>query len=392
MLRAALTSRSWVAPQGQRPLPHVQRHPVADGPARRTHLRRREPAVDHDQVAAVPLALVLHHGPQLPPARVGDGAGQAVVAEHVADLQVLDHDRLVLADESSRELVQVVTAAVGDPGVHPGHPPAGLLPVRRPALRAGVRALRPREPDAVGPLVARVGDLLPGGQGDQGGDARVDPDHGIGGRAVLDGDLAQQRHVPAARAVAGHGHGRGLGPVRQWARPADVERLGHLRQRQRAVPVAERRARVFGRRPRSPLGLERRVLRPLLPEVRERALQVPQCLLQRHAGHLAEVGPFGVALPRGQHRRRLDVGHAALLGVPRLGASFQRQVVNLPHAPERPVQLLGLLIGRIEAVLERPLHHPPRHSSHGSSSPCDAPGYPTERAASSRRERRGIRR
>ena len=137
MLRAAFTSRSWVAPQR-----HVHSRtpsgiPSRSGPAHRAHLRRGEPAVDHDQVAAVPPALVLHHAPQLPPARVADGAGQGVVAEHVPDLQVLDHDRLVLADEPSRQLVQMVTAAVGDPGVHLGGLPAGLLPVRRPLAACG---------------------------------------------------------------------------------------------------------------------------------------------------------------------------------------------------------------------------------------------------------------
>jgi hypothetical protein len=84
-----------------------------------------------------------------------------VVADHVPDAQVLDHDRLVVADEPGRELVQEVFAAVGDPGVDPGDLDAGLVPVRGALLGAGQPPLRPCEPVPVAALLPGVGDLLP---------------------------------------------------------------------------------------------------------------------------------------------------------------------------------------------------------------------------------------
>ena len=155
-----------------------------------------------------------------------------------------------------------------------------------------------------------------------------------------------------------------------------------------STPSRKRNAdRVYSADAATPLtGLEPRVPGPFLPERRKRALQVPQALLQRHRRHLAEERQLRITLPRGEHRRRLDVGHAALLAVPRRRAGFQRQVVDLPHAAEGPVQLLGLLVGRVEAVLERPLQHPPRHASHSSTSPCEAPVHPTKRRASPQRD------
>ncbi|MCP2236382.1 hypothetical protein LY41_002201 [Prauserella halophila] len=62
----------------------------------------------------------------------------------------------------------------------------------------------------------------------------------------------------------------------------------------------QQRARLLPR-------LEPRIPRPLTEEVRERALQMPQRLLQRHAGHLAEEGEFVGLLPPGERRRRLHV-------------------------------------------------------------------------------------
>ena len=165
---AAFTSRSWVAPQR-----HVQVRTFSGIPSRRAP-QAEQSLEDGNQrsttIRSRPYQAALYSSMprQLPPGRVADGAGKRVVLDHVADGQVLDHDRLVFANEPSGQLVQVVPAPVGDPGVHPGDLAPGLVPVRR-ALRllAGQQALRPGEPGTVAALVPRVGDLLPGGQRDQ---------------------------------------------------------------------------------------------------------------------------------------------------------------------------------------------------------------------------------
>src|SRR2546430_15581346 len=54
------------------------RQPVS---ARRAGLGRWVPAVDDDQAAAVPLALVLQLAAEFAPAAAGDGAGEVMVAD-----------------------------------------------------------------------------------------------------------------------------------------------------------------------------------------------------------------------------------------------------------------------------------------------------------------------
>src|SRR5690606_12294399 len=101
-------------PAVARPGADVQRHPVPQGAAGGAQFGGGEPAVDRDHFTAVPSGLVLQHAPEFRPGRVADGAGQAAVLHHVPNGEVLDHDRLVLTNEPSGQLVQVVTPAVGD--------------------------------------------------------------------------------------------------------------------------------------------------------------------------------------------------------------------------------------------------------------------------------------
>jgi hypothetical protein len=82
---------------------------------------------------------------------------------------------------------------------------------------------------------------------------------------------------------------------------------------------------------------------------------VPQRLLQRDRGDLVEVGQFFGLLPRRQQGRG-GVVVDPFLPRPRLGTGDEGQVVDLVHASEGARQLGCLRIGRIEAVLERPLH------------------------------------
>ncbi len=71
-----------------------------------TSLRGREPAVDLDHLSPVPLGLVLQHLNKRTPSDITDGAGELSVLDHVFDSKVFDADRLVLADQACRELLQ----------------------------------------------------------------------------------------------------------------------------------------------------------------------------------------------------------------------------------------------------------------------------------------------
>ena len=64
-----------------RPVPRGQGQLGEQAPARRAGLRARVPAVDHDQVAPVPPALVVELAAELAPPAVGDRAGQQIAVD-----------------------------------------------------------------------------------------------------------------------------------------------------------------------------------------------------------------------------------------------------------------------------------------------------------------------
>ena len=223
------------------------------------------------------------------------------------------------------------------PGVDPGDLEPGLVPVRGAFPGAGQPPLGPREPVPVAGFVPGVGDLVPGREGDQGRDARVDADDRGAGRVRLDRALAQQGHEPASGGVAADGHRGRFRAVRQGPGPYDGQRCGHLGEVQLAVAVPECRPGVR-RRPGFLPRLVPGVAGLLLPESGVCGLQVPQGLLERDAGYLVEIAEVVGVFPLGQHRGGLEVGDVFVPLVPRRGAGFEREVPYLTDAAEGPEQ------------------------------------------------------
>jgi hypothetical protein len=344
-----------VAATGAGPLPDAQRR-VEQVSAPRARLAGGIPPVDHDhdRGAAVPLASVLRHGAEVRPGRIADGP------DHVAYRQVLDHDRVVLTNESSGQLVRQVPPSVGDPGMDAGDLGAGLGPVVRAARQVPLRTGKEH------PFpVSGVGDLLPGGDSRQGRQPGVDTDLGRHRWERFDGGVDQDRHVPPPGRVTRHRHRGGLGTVGEWTRPDDVQGPVHLGQDQRAVAPPERRPGVLGRCPRLLAGLELRVLGAFVEEVGERLLQVSQALPQRDRGHLVEESELVGLLPRGGQCRGVGVVDPPPFLVPGGGAGVQRPVADRPDAAEGPRRLHRLDLGGVEAKPVDPLHHRRRHTPQG---------------------------
>ena len=89
------------------------------------------------------------------------------------------------------------------------------------------------------------------------------------------------------------------------------------------------------------------------------------CRCRRPAGAAPRTPRTGTRVPRSSSTPSASPTSVVvdpLLPRPRLGPGGERQVVDLPHASERARQLRCLRIGRIEAVLERPLHMSRRHA------------------------------
>ena len=102
-----------------RPLPLAQLQPFPDNPAGPTGLGRGKEPIDLHEVASVPRALVRQHPDKLAPSGIADRAGQLVIADHPEHVQVLDHDRLVFANEPSAEFLEMVPPPVNYPGMQP---------------------------------------------------------------------------------------------------------------------------------------------------------------------------------------------------------------------------------------------------------------------------------
>src|SRR3546814_6870007 len=78
----------------------------------------------------------------LAPARVGDRPGHALALEHPGDRQILDIDRLVLADQSSGQLMQEVLPRMTHGRMGTANLRSGLRSVLRSLLFARQAALR----------------------------------------------------------------------------------------------------------------------------------------------------------------------------------------------------------------------------------------------------------
>ena len=105
------------AAAGAIPIADACRHRFQPMPPCRAGLAARETAIQLHQGAPVPAGLVLQLADQLSPRRSGHGAAVSPAAQHPPDAQVFDGDPLVLLDQPCCELVQVIPARVGDPGV-----------------------------------------------------------------------------------------------------------------------------------------------------------------------------------------------------------------------------------------------------------------------------------
>src|SRR3989442_5065190 len=75
---------------------------------------RGVPLVNLDNGTPIPCRFVFQLPDKLTPSHIGDGLSQAVVFDHILDLQTLNADRLVFTDQPCRELVLIITPSVTD--------------------------------------------------------------------------------------------------------------------------------------------------------------------------------------------------------------------------------------------------------------------------------------
>ena len=268
------------------------------------------------------------------------------------------------ADQPQGQLVVCVQAGLPNPPVQHGDAVDGLAPVRRSALLARERPLRPAEAPLRLAEVARVGDDIPVRQHGEPVQAEIHPDLPYGGRQRGGVAVDDERHVVPAVGLPDHRARRR--DRRQRPRPlhAQVPDLGHIHP-----PVAAHSEPVASEPHRLPvvaLGPEPRVPDPTaLPLARQRvepvAVSAARVLARLHQGHRRDLTqPLAL---RGLLRQRddpaLHVGVGQLLPG-RVGVLPEPQavVVDHPRAAERPRQRLHLALRGVGAIPVPDDRHP----------------------------------
>ena len=195
------------------PRPHGE---VASWPgllaAHAAQLGAREPLAEYDDVPAVPRSLVLQLASQFAPRRIADRSVEALLVRtaalrasaHVLHSQVLDDDRLVLADHRSGQLVQEVTPSISRARLDARDLEPGLLSVVGALLLARVGALGSGQRASISRSVSGIADLLASAQDRQVVQSHVDANsarRGVQRRELSDLLFDQHRDEPPARSI-----------------------------------------------------------------------------------------------------------------------------------------------------------------------------------------------
>ncbi len=187
--------------------------------------------------------------------------------------------------------MQAIPALVCNPRVFARHLQTGFLPILGPLLFARQMVLRVRQTTLTAAHMPGVGNPLARAQHDHVFQPDIHTDRRTHDRQCLKLLLHQERDEGAPGGILRNGDGGGR--PGEGPRPVDVQRRVHLRQCEGAclcVPF-ERAARV-GRGLASVLLVEGGILGTPLEEGAEGFVQVTQCLLQRHAGHIVQPSGF----------------------------------------------------------------------------------------------------
>ncbi len=244
-------------------------------------------SVRNPQLAPIPGALVFEHRPELTEAGATDMLCEFVVLNHPTHVQIFDGENIEPAHQVSCQLVETVFPAIRNVSLMFGH----LELLQPPTIAAfdtpGQDALQTAKLDSVLGGMSRICNPLASGKAGESIDSQVDPDLVSGlGEHGLGWFIQTKTHEVTPCTVLCY---RNCGwRACETATPFDLETtdFGNCEVAIDRIPF-ETVDRVF-RRLFAVLASERRVIGSLGKEIREGGLQVPQGLLLRHAGRLAQ--------------------------------------------------------------------------------------------------------
>ena len=255
------------------------------------------PLVNLDDGSSIPLCFVLQLPAQFTPSYIRDGFSQAVVFDHILDLQTLEAYDLVFAYDASRELVVIVSPSIGYLLMDARNLETGFYAVLGTFFLLGMTTLRfcqllfiLGEEFGVAIGVTIRGD-------DHRLQAQVKPNRRRCDFQWLDILFYQDGDKVAFSFIFGDGDAAWLASVRQWAVPRDVKRGIHFCQRKSLALPDEGIARVYG-------GLlvallfEGGIVCPSIKEVTKGFIQISESLLQGDRRNIVKPCRFFLFLER----------------------------------------------------------------------------------------------
>ena len=345
---------------GTSPISHVKRQSLNDVTTSRTCFAAGIEAVDLDQLPTIPLAFVSEADQEHAPSSVRYYSGEAMVANHPSDIQILDNDHLIFANEASGEFVHLVAATVGHLGAQASKLDSSFVPAPGSFLFARDGA---RESPFFGQfsgVVFEVGNLLSCRQSGQCIDAKIYADCCFKFGQGLDGlVLTEQGNVPALSCIERHRYAGWFDVHRKRATPVNVKRRIHLGQGKLVVNESKPTTSELGRASGSLL-FETWILCSLGKEVRVGGLQMSQGLLDWNARHFVQKSQLGFFLPTCKRRTLSCIPNGFLAQRPRFAASMQRSIIDEPTTSNRSTKQNFLLGGWIKTVFESSQRHPCR--------------------------------
>src|SRR5712692_3462340 len=332
------------------PFTNIKRKRVENMSTVKAAFGGRIPLVDFDKMASVPLGFVFQLGHELTPTDITDRFTQLMVLDHVLHRKVLDTDRLVLTNQTCRELVREITAAVSDASMDLGDFLTGLFSVLAALLFLGVPSLSLGEFLLI--LVEEFG-IAHGftiREHNEGLQAQIGTNRRISRRQLGNVLFYQDGQKVTVCTILGDGDTARLCSIRQGTGPHDIERLIHLGKRERVSIPPKGIIRVGSRLLVMPL-LECGVFRTAFKEVEKCLVEMPQGLLQGNRRDKREPDVFRLFLELGQGFTQIFVVETPLLVIECIRLLTQGPVIDETATAEGPSKHLLLLVSRIDSIL-----------------------------------------
>src|SRR6266496_2429128 len=310
----------------------------------------RIPLVNLDQSSTVPRSFVFQLPDELTPTNVRDRFGQAVVFDHMLDLQTLDAYDLVFAYDASRELMLIVSPAICNLLVDASNFETSLVSILRALFRASVLPLRLRQFLLL--LVEELGVTMraPIGGDDQRLQAQIQPYHLRGDVQGLDVLFYQEGDKVAVSFIFGDGDAPGLTSIGQGTMPRDFQRSIHLGQGE-MMPLPGKGVAGIGGSLLVPFLFEGGIVRSPFKEVAKGFLEMSEGLLEYDRRNLIEPNGLFLFLEGDQTPGCAFVGQPLTTLIVRVSPLAQGPVIDIAATPKGLRQEVLLFITRIEAIL-----------------------------------------